>query len=197
MELYGAVMVSRVTTRVVDGRIAAPSQPGTGHQYIGLRGTYERAVDRVDTCLPKADRADWKSHFTLFVATFSAEAWMRSTVDWNSEAGVPMLRKKEYKGTTNWGVWHYAGPLPLYRADPATGDPFISVRFCARHSPSAVLGGEDWESPSLPLSGVWAPRDGLRAQTAPPPPLALPWVEDEASRERKRRNKMPPPSAAW
>ena len=197
MELYGAVMASRVATCVADGHIAGPSQPGTDHRYIGLRETYEQAVGRVKTCLPKTERADWKSHVTLFVATFSAEAWMRSTVDWNLEAGVPVLRKKEYKGMTNWGVWHYAGLLPLYCADPVTGDPFIRVRFC--FVPSAMLSDTDWESsssPSLPLRGVWAPRDGFRAPTAPPPQLALPWVEDETSTARKRRNKMPPQSAA-
>ena len=197
MELYGAVMASRVATCVADGRIAGPSQPGTDHRYIGLRETYEQAVDRVKTCLPKAERAYWKSHVAFFVVTFSAEAWMRSTVDWNLEAGVPVLRKKEYKGMTNWGVWHYAGLLPLYCADPVTGDPFIRVRFC--FVPSAMLSGKDWESPSspsLPLRGVWAPRDGLPARTAPPPLLALPWVAAEASRERKRRNKMSPPPRA-
>ena len=188
-------MASRVATCLANGRIDATSQPGTDHRYIGLRETYEGAVDRVNICLPKADRADWKSHVTMFVATFSAEAWMRSTVAWNSEAGVPMLHKKLYKGATNWGVWHYAGPLPLHHADPATGVSLISVQFCARPSPSAVLGGEDWESPSLPLRGVRAPRDGIHAPTAPPAPLALPWVDDGTPTARKRRNKMPPQSA--
>ena len=173
MELYGAVMASRVATCVADGRIAGPSQPGTGHRYIGLRETYEQAVGRVKTCLPKTERADWKSHVTFFVVTFSAEAWMRSTVDWNSEAGVPVLRKKEYKGTTNWGVWHYAGPLPLYCADPVTGDPFIRVRFCARYSPLrrawwrglgvAFLAAQRRLGPAR-----WAPRPDSAAASAGP-----------------------------
>ena len=101
---------------------------------------------------------------TMFRAAFSAAAWMQATVDWNSEAGLPTLYKKTYKGGTNWGVWHFTGRLPLKYVDPATGAPLLSVVFGPMPRASAVL------------SGVCAPRAGFCAPPAPPPLPVLPWA---------------------
>ena len=109
----------------------------------------------------------------MSVAKFSAAAWVQATVAWNSEAGLPMLYKKTYKGTTNWGAWHYTGPLPLKHAD-VFGAALIRVVFGAMHP-----------------SGVWVPRDEFRVPPAPPPQPALAWVGDGPPAAKKPRNKMP------
>ena len=196
MYLYGATKASSVKACLERRCIDAASQPGAVESHIGLRETYRGAVERVTTCLHKKKRANWASHVTMFMAKFSAEAWVQATVAWNSEACLPMLYKKTYKGATNWGVWHYTDPLPLLRADPATGAPLISVVFGAMPSASTVLGPDGSVLPFPPPSGVWAPRDEFHAPPAPPPQPALTWVEDEPPARRKRRNKIPRQSEA-
>ena len=91
-------MASCVDACLASGCIDAATQPGAVDSHIGLRETYRGAVERVTTCLPKAKRANWASHVTMFMAKFSAEAWVQATVAWNSEAGLPVLGTTSLEG---------------------------------------------------------------------------------------------------
>ena len=196
MALYGAVLASNAESCVASGWVDAASQPGAKDRYIGLRETYDGAVERAKMCLPKAARADWASHVTMFRASFSAAAWLQATVAWNSEACLPALYKKTYKDGTDWGVWHFTCPLPLDYVDPATGVPLLTVVFGPMPRTSAAPCGDGPVPPALPLSGVWASRAEFRAAPAPPPLPALPWAGGEPPAVGVRPNKRPRRSEA-
>ena len=91
--------------------------------YIGLRETVEDALERTELFHDKVSKA---SHCVLQV-TFSALGLAFYTKE-NSGPDhyfKPMLNKKIFNASADWGVWHFMGDMPLNAVDNA-GNPLIT-----------------------------------------------------------------------